>query len=87
MFYKLVLVLIDVDGKVWEENKVWFVIVMNVFYFGGGMKFVFKKLWKFNYLELVVIKKVFRWLIFMIFLIIYLGWYKIFRSFVRFYKG
>ena len=87
MSYKPVSVLIDVDGKVWEENKVWFVTAMNAPYFGGGMKLAPKKLRELNHLELVVIKKVPRWLIFMIFPTIYLGWHKIFRSFVRFYKG
>src|SRR5690554_1973661 len=87
MKYKPVSVIIDVDGKKWEEHKVWFVTAMNSPFFGGGMKLAPKMKRGLNHLELVVIKKVPRWLIILIFPTIYLGWHKIFRSFVRFYKG
>jgi len=87
MNYEPVSVLIDVDGKHWEENKVWFVTAMNAPFFGGGMKLAPKMKRGLDHLELVVIKKIPRWLIIIIFPTIYLGWHKIFSSFVKFYKG
>ena len=85
--YQPMSVTIDVDGKKWQEDKVWFVTAMNAPYFGGGMKLAPKQKRKYNYVQLVVIKKIPRWLIILIFPTIYLGWHKIFRSYVRFYKG
>lgn len=79
--------MIEIDGKSFEENKVWFVTAMNAPYFGGGMKLAPKMKRGLDHLELVVIKKIPRWLIIIIFPTIYLGWHRIFKRYVSFYQG
>ena len=81
MTYKPVSVQIDIDGKSFEEQNVWFVTAMNAPFFGGGMKLAPRMKRGLPHLELVVIRKVPRWLIILIFPTIYLGWHRIFKKF------
>lgn len=67
-------------------KKAYFVSVMQSSYFGGGMKIAPKASRGDNTLQLVVISKVPKWLLVLIFPTIYLGWHKIFKRYVQFYE-
>lgn len=66
-----------------KVKKAWFVSAMHSSYFGGGMKIAPKAKRESNKLQLVVISKVPKWLLILIFPTIYLGWHVIFKSFVK----
>lgn len=68
-----------------ETKKTWFVAVMHSAYFGGGMKIAPNALRSSKTLEVVVVKDCPKWLLFIIFPTIYLGWHKLFKSYVKFY--
>ncbi|WP_025725457.1 diacylglycerol/lipid kinase family protein [Acholeplasma granularum] len=85
--YKPVSALIDVDGKVFEENKVWFVTAMNAQFFGGGMRLAPKMRRDKDYLELVIVKKIPKWLLIILFPSIYLGLHRFLYKYVQFYQG
>lgn len=76
-----------VDGVEFKHEKVWFTVVCNGKYFGGGMKISPKSKRLDDELEVVVIKGIGKFLLFMIFPTIYLGIHRIFKRFVKFYKG
>lgn len=67
-------------------NKAYFVSVMHSSYFGGGMKIAPKASRDKDTLQLVVISKVPKWLLILIFPTIYLGWHKMFKRYVQFYE-
>lgn len=85
--YKPVTAYITVDGESFEANKVWFATCMHSKYFGGGMMLAPKIKRTDKVIELVVVKDVPRWLLLLIFPTIYFGWHRIFKSFVKFYRG
>ena len=68
-------------------DKTWLIAVMHSKYFGGGMKIAPQANRNHKTLEVVVVKKCPKWLLFIIFPTIYLGWQKIFKSYVSFYKA
>ncbi len=70
-----------------EFNKTWLIAVMHSKYFGGGMKIAPQANRHHQTLEIVVVNKCPKWLLFIIFPTIYLGWHKMFRSYVTFYKA
>lgn len=78
---------VTVDELHFKEKKVWLGSVMNGAYFGGGMKIAPKANRSDDSLQLVIIKNIPKWLLFLIFPTIYLGWHTIFRSFVNVYRG
>ncbi|MFP4178336.1 MAG: diacylglycerol/lipid kinase family protein, partial [Acholeplasmataceae bacterium] len=78
---------ITVDGRHFKEKRVWFASVMNGAYFGGGMKVAPRAKRSDDSLQLVVIRNMPKWLLFLIFPTIYLGWHTIFRSFVSIHQG
>ncbi len=78
---------ITVDDRSWREKKVWFVSVMHGAYFGGGMKIAPKARREEDALYLVVAKRAPKWLLFLIFPTIYLGWHVMLKPFVSFHKG
>jgi len=68
-------------------DTTWLIAVMHSKYFGGGMKIAPQANRNHKTLEVVVVKKCPKWLLFVIFPTIYLGWHKIFKSYVSFYKA
>lgn len=78
---------LTIDGVETTHEKVWFSVVCNGKYFGGGMKISPKSKRLDDELEVVVVKNVGKFLLFLIFPTIYLGIHKIFKRFVKFYKG
>lgn len=78
---------ITVDGKSWYEKKVWFASVMHSAYFGGGMKIAPKAKRSQAELDVVIVKKIPKWLLILIFPTIYLGWHVMFKRYVTIIKG
>lgn len=78
---------LEIDGEIKTFEKTWFTVVCNSKYFGGGMKISPKSERLDEKLEIVVVNKVRRWVLLLIFPTIYLGIHKIFRSWVHFYEG
>lgn len=78
---------LDIDGKIVEENKVWLASVMHAPYFGGGMKIAPKASRNEKGLYVVLVKKVPKWLLLIIFPTIYLGWHVIFKRYVSIIKA
>ena len=78
---------ITVNGMTWREEKLWFASIMNGAYYGGGMKIAPKAHRNVKELYLVVVKKVPKWLLMVIFPTIYLGWHVIFKKWVQIYKS
>lgn len=78
---------LTIDGKTSEHKQVWFSVVCNGKYFGGGMKISPKSKRLDDELEVVVVKGIGKFLLFLIFPTIYLGIHKLFRRYVKFYKG
>lgn len=78
---------IEIDGKEKTFKKVWFTVVCNSQYFGGGMKISPKSVRLDDKLEIVVVNRVRRWLLLLIFPTIYLGIHGMFKKWVHFYEG
>lgn len=70
-----------------EIEKTWLIAVMHAKYFGGGMKIAPKANRNAKSLEVVVVKKCPKWLLFIIFPTIYIGWHKLFKTYVSFYSA
>lgn len=77
---------IEIGSKVIVEKKVWFVSVMHSPYFGGGMKIAPKASRNERALYVILVKKVPKWLLILIFPTIYLGWHTIFKRYVSVYR-
>ncbi len=78
---------ITIDGVTKHHKKVWFSVVCNGAYFGGGMKISPKSKRLDDILEVVIIKKVPRFLLFLVFPSIYLGLHRLLFGWVKFFKG
>lgn len=78
---------IKIDDLELEEKKLWLISVMNSQYFGGGMKIAPYADRNKKELDVVLVKNVSKWLLILIFPTIYLGWHKLFKRYVKFYKG
>lgn len=78
---------LDIDSKIIEEKKVWFASVMHAPYFGGGMKIAPKASRNEKALYVVIVKKIPKWLLIVIFPTIYLGWHVIFKRYVSVYRA
>lgn len=78
---------LTVDGVTTEHKKVWFSVICNGKYFGGGMKISPKSKRLDDELEVVIVKGISKAVLFMIFPSIYLGIHGIFRKYVKFFKG
>ncbi|MFA5560410.1 MAG: diacylglycerol kinase family protein [Acholeplasmataceae bacterium] len=76
-----------IDGKEIVEDKIWFVAAMNAPYFGGGMKIAPKADRKEALLDVVVVRKIAKWKLILIFPIIYLGWHTALKKYVQIYKA
>jgi diacylglycerol kinase (ATP) len=77
---------IELNDQIIEENKVWFASVMHAPYFGGGMKIAPKASRHEKSLYVVLVKKIPKWLLIIIFPTIYLGWHVIFKRYVSIYR-
>lgn len=75
------------DGVKTYEKKVWFISVMNSPYFGGGMKIAPNADRSKDDLDVVIVKNIPKLILIFIFPLIYLGWHRIFRSYVSIEKG
>jgi diacylglycerol kinase family enzyme len=76
-----------VDGVEYQEKKVWFVSTMYSSMFGGGMKIAAGKKRNDGQMELVVVRKISKLMLLIIFPTIYLGWHKIFKRWVKTYRA
>ncbi|VEU83199.1 diacylglycerol/lipid kinase family protein [Acholeplasma hippikon] len=86
--YQPVAAKITVDGKVYEEKKLWFASAMFAQYFGGGMKIAPTKSRDQKEIELVIVKNIPRFVLLLIFPSIYMnGAHRIFKRWVKFYRG
>lgn len=85
--FKPIYAKLDIDSKIVEEKKVWFASVMHAPYFGGGMKIAPKANRNEKALYVVIVKKIPKWLLILIFPTIYLGWHVIFKRYVSVYKA
>jgi len=84
--YKPIHVTLKMQDRQIESKKTWFVAVMHSAYFGGGMKIAPNASRSSKTLEVVVVKDCPKWLLFIIFPTIYLGWHTLFKSYVEFYQ-
>jgi len=78
---------LTVDGVKEEHKNVWLTLIANSPYVGGGMKISPKSKREDDILEAVVIKRASKFVVFLILPSIYLGFHKIFKRYVKFYKG
>lgn len=78
---------LTVDGVKEEHKNVWLTLIANAPYIGGGMKISPKSKREDDILEAVVIKRASKFVVFFILPSIYLGFHKIFKRYVKFYKG
>jgi diacylglycerol kinase family enzyme len=60
---------------------------MHASYFGGGMKIAPQAKRDQAELDLVVVRKIPKWLLILIFPTIYLGWHTMFKKYVKIIKG
>lgn len=67
-------------------EKTWLVSVLNSKYLGGGMKFAPKADRLSEYLYVVIIKDAPKWLISLIFPLIYLGWHQNIKKYVEIHQ-
>ena len=77
---------IIINGEVINEKKTWLVSIMNDKFFGGGMKIAPRASRNEDMLDVVVVKKVSKFLLFLIFPTIYLGLHPIFKRYVKIIK-
>lgn len=78
---------LELDGNIIKEEKVWLTSVMHGAYYGGGMKVAPKANRNKDYMHVVLVKDVPKWLLVLIFPTIYLGWHTIFKSYISFYQA
>jgi diacylglycerol kinase (ATP) len=81
--FKPISATLTVDGKTFQESKLWFASMMNSPYFGGGMKIAPSAKRNEKSLQLVMVKDVPKWVLILIFPTIYLGWHVIFKRWVK----
>lgn len=86
--YQPVSATITVDGKTFKENKLWLATSMYSQYFGGGMKIAPTKTRDQHEIELILLKDIPRFLLLFVFPTIYMGGlHRIFKRYVKFYRG
>ena len=85
--FKPVSATFTIDGKTYHENKLWFISALNAAYQGGGMKMAPHAKRDEDMLDLLVIKNLSKFLLFVIFPTIYIGLHIKFKKYVKVYKG
>lgn len=78
---------VTIDGVTRTYKKVWFVLAANSVYMGGGMKFSPNSVREDDLLEFMVIHRVPRFILFMIFPTIYFGKHVWFKRYVKIIQG
>lgn len=76
-----------VDNKEYNIDKTWLIAGMNDKFFGGGMKIAPKASRTSDKLDLVIVKTASKFMLFLIFPIIYLGLHKYFKRYVKIIRG
>ena len=76
----------NADGKEYEYNNVFFFVVMNGKYFGGGMKIAPMAKRNDDHLDVIVITAKSFWTILPIFPTVFFGWHLPFKKFVKHIK-
>ncbi len=87
VLFKPMKIKFKVDGQSYEDEKVWLASVMNAPYFGGGMKIAPDANRSEDELQLVLVKKIPKFMLFLIFPTIYSGKHVKFKKWVNIYKG
>ena len=87
LLFKPMKIKFSVDGKAYKDDKVWLASVMNGPYFGGGMKIAPEANRNEDELHLVLVRKIPKILLFLIFPTIYSGKHVKFKNWVKIYKG
>lgn len=78
---------ITIDGKVREYDDVWFAVVQNGKYFGGGMKVAPKAKRDDEHLDICIIRRINVFILLLIFPLIFLGKHVWFKKVVEMYYG
>lgn len=78
---------LEIDGEAKTFKKTWLAVVANSSYFGGGMKISPNSKRLDDELEVIVVHKLPKFLVLLIFPLIYLGWHVILKRSVKIYKG
>lgn len=79
---------INVDGKDYHFDDVWFFVCNNGRYFGGGMKITPKAKREDQYLNICIVNKIKLWKLILIFPSIFLGWHTFFgRKYIKMLEG
>ncbi len=74
------------NNEVITTDKTWFITVMNSKFFGGGMRIAPKADREVEDLDVIIVKKIPKILILLIFPIIYLGWHVLLTKYIEFHK-
>ena len=85
--YKPISMDISVDGSSFEANKVYLATVMKAKYLGGGMMMAPDQKREDKKLTLVVVANIPKLILLLVFPFIYVGWHRIFKRYIKFYKG
>ncbi len=78
---------VTIDGEKKSFKKVWFAVITNGKYFGGGMKLSPKSDRLDDQLEVVIVSGLSRFFLMLVFPTIYLGIHRIFKRWIKFYKA
>lgn len=76
----------NIDGKKIEYDDVWFTVVQNGKYIGGGMKVAPKARRDDDHLDIVIVRHLPRWRLLLIFPLIFLGWHRV-SKYIEFQTG
>lgn len=85
--YKVQPAEIIIDNEIIKVDKAWMVAIMNSEYFGGGMKIAPYANRNERMLDIVIVKNVSRFVLFLIFPTIYFGAHKFFKKYVNIIKS
>ena len=87
VLFKPMKIAFKVDGTSYHDERVWLASVMNAPYFGGGMKIAPTANRSEDELQLVLVRKIPKFMLFLIFPTIYSGKHVKFKKWVKIYKG
>lgn len=75
-----------IDDEEIEFKKTWLCSVMNDKYFGGGMKIAPRASRESDEFEVVIVLRASKFMLFLLFPLIYLGWHTLLKRYVKFIK-
>ena len=76
----------NIDGEIVKYDDVWFTVIQNGKYIGGGMKVAPKAKRDDNHLDIVIVRHLPRWRLLLIFPLIFLGMHKV-SKYIEFRTG